>query len=70
MDSPCQDDNGYIKHGGEILESKIQPMSYFRGLKCPNVLREFPVQKVGTERVPKVQIYLHNKTIASKYLVK
>ena len=37
---------------------------------CPTVLRDFTVQKVGTETVPKVQIYLHKKTIASKQLVK
>ena len=43
-------------------------MSRFRGLKCPTVLRDFPVQNVVTERVPKVQIYLHNKTIASEQL--
>ena len=49
---------------------KIQPMSRFQGLKCPTILFDFLVQKVGTERVPKVQIYLHNKTIASKQLFK
>ena len=43
-------------------------MSRFQGLKCPIVLRGFPVQKVGTEWVPRVQIYLHNKTIASKQI--
>ena len=37
---------------------------------CPTVIRDFPVQKVGTETVPKVQTYLHNKTIAGKQLVK
>ena len=48
---------------------KIQPMSRFQGLRYPpTVLRDFSVQKVGTERVPKVQIYLHNKMIASKQL--
>ena len=40
------------------------------GLKCPTILHDFPVQKVGTERVPKAQIYLHKKTITSKQLVK
>ena len=36
----------------------------------PIVLPDFPVQKVGTETVPIVQIYLHNKMIAIKQLVK
>ena len=50
---------------GKFWSHKIQPMSCFQGLKYPTILRNFPVQKVGTERVPKVQIYLHNKNIVS-----
>ena len=36
----------------------------------PTVLHGFPLQKVRTETVLKVQIYLHTKNIASKQLVK
>ena len=49
---------------------KIQPMNRFQEMKCPTILRDFTVQKVGTERVSKIQIYLHNKMIASKKLFK
>ena len=55
---------------GKFWSLKIQPMSRIQGLKCLTVLRDFPVNKVGTERVPKFQIYSHNKTIASKQIVK
>ena len=55
---------------GKFWILKIQPTSRFQELKCPTVLRDFPLQEVGTKRVPKVQIYLHNRNISSKRLVK
>ena len=51
---------------GKFWSLKIQPISHFQGLKCPTILCDFPIQKLGTGKVPKVQIYLHNKIIASK----
>ena len=36
-------------------------MSCFQAFRQPTVLRYFLVQKVGTERVTKVRIYLHKK---------
>ena len=54
---------------GKFISLKIQPMSLFQVLKCPTVPSYFTVQKVGTERVLKFQIYLHNKMIYSKKLV-
>ena len=46
--------------GGKFWSLKTQPMSHFQLLKCPTIIRDFPVQKVVTERVPRLQIYLHN----------
>ena len=45
-------------------------MSRFQGLMCPTILCGISAQKLGTERVPKVQIYMQKKTIASKQLLK
>ena len=53
---------------GVLKNNPKQPMSRFQGLKCPTVLRDFSVQTLGMDRVPKFQIYLHNKTIASRKL--
>ena len=59
---------------GKFWSYKIQPMSFFQGLKCATVLRDFPVQKWARKGCPNfkyiyttklflVNIYSYNKNI-------
>ena len=50
---------------GKFWTLKIQPMNPFKGFMCPTVIHDFPVPKLGTERMPKFQIYFYNNTIAT-----